>query len=157
MQGALESDDASADTPLDLVYYNAAFSNTEGLSARVTGLADAKSAFIEHGTLQVAFRKWLRGVEDESDDARRGRAYIFDGLVWTAVVIDTYLIVSGLHASLLWPDLLATGITISKHQKVCRSKVETQCYRLRQRYGIPQPHQRTHCSPRRTSSMVPTI
>ncbi|KAF2832545.1 putative histidine kinase HHK11p [Ophiobolus disseminans] len=97
--------DADTDAPLDLVYCNAAFANAIGLSARVSGQPDANNAFIEHGLPQIAFRRWLRGILDEHDFARRGSAYMFDGLIWTAVTIDTYKIVSGLHASLLWPDV----------------------------------------------------
>ena len=100
--------DIADDTPLDLIYCNVAFTNTDGLSARVTGRPDdAASAFIEYGAPQIAFRRWLRGAADERDFAQRGSAYMFDGFIWTAVTVDTYKIVSGLPASLLWPDVSA--------------------------------------------------
>jgi|TARA_R110002003_G_scaffold117_4_gene10383 hypothetical protein len=95
-----------ADAPLDLIYCNAAFNNSDGLLARVTGQNDGRGLFMEHGTAHIAFRKWLRGVDDETDFARRGNAYIFDGLIWTTTTIEAYKIVSGLHVSLLWPDVL---------------------------------------------------
>lgn len=88
---------------LDLVYCNTAFTNTPGLLAKVTGQLDAASIFAEHGQPQQAFRKWLRGVEDETDFSRRGNAYMFDGLIWTAITMGDHKVVSGLHASLLWP------------------------------------------------------
>jgi hypothetical protein len=102
VQPALASD---LDAPLDLVYCNTAFTNTAGLSAKVTGQLDSASIFAEHGQPQQAFRKWLRDVVDETDFSRRGNAYMFEGLIWTAVTIEDHKIISGLHASLLWPDV----------------------------------------------------
>ncbi|KAF2027286.1 putative histidine kinase HHK11p [Setomelanomma holmii] len=93
------------DTPLDLVYWNAAFTNSDGLRAKVTGRYAQDSVFIEHGATQKAFRKWLRGVGDGNDFARRGNAYIFDGLIWTATTAESYKILSGLHVSLFLPDV----------------------------------------------------
>ncbi|KAH7093593.1 putative histidine kinase HHK11p [Paraphoma chrysanthemicola] len=93
-----------ADAPLELFYCNAAFSNVEGLMARITGQSDGPSLFMEHGVVHMAFRKWLRGVVDPSDFSRRGNAYIFDGIIWTTTTIEDYKIVSGLLISLLWPD-----------------------------------------------------
>jgi hypothetical protein len=97
---------------LELVYYNRALANTDGLLARVTGQPDARSVFYEHDQTQHAFRTWLSGVGDEHDFARRGSAYIFDGLIWTAITVEGHKIVSGLHASLLWPE-----VSPSKHHE----------------------------------------
>lgn len=97
---------------LELIYYNKALANTDGLLARVTGQPDATSVFYEHDQSQHAFRRWLLGAGDEHDFARRGDAYIFDGLIWTAVTLEGYKIVSGLYVSLLWPE-----ITPSKHHE----------------------------------------
>jgi hypothetical protein len=102
IEPALPSD---PDAPLDVVYCNTAFTNTNGLLSKVTGQLDAASIFAEHGQPQQAFRKWLRDVVDETDVSRRGNAYMFDGLIWTAVAVEEHKIVSGLHASLLWPDV----------------------------------------------------
>ncbi|KAF1917679.1 putative histidine kinase HHK11p [Ampelomyces quisqualis] len=93
-----------AGVSLELVYYNNALANTDGLLARVTGQPDGTSVFYEHDS-QHAFRRWSLGVGDENDFARRGNAYMFDGLIWTAVVVEGHKIVSGLHASLLWPEI----------------------------------------------------
>jgi hypothetical protein len=101
-----ESREADADAPLDVVYSNAAFNNINGLLEKVTGRPDAASVFVEHEPAQQAFRRWLRGVADTSDFSRRGNAYMFDGLIWAATTVDNFKIVSGLHASLLWPDVL---------------------------------------------------
>jgi hypothetical protein len=98
--------DADTDAPLDLVYSNTAFDDADGLSAKVTGQPDTSSVFVEHELAQQAFRRWLRGVADASDFSRRGNAYMFDGLIWVATTVDKFKIVSGLHASLLWPDVL---------------------------------------------------
>ncbi|KAH5248824.1 hypothetical protein HBI70_215780 [Parastagonospora nodorum] len=98
------SQPSDADECIDLVYCNAAFTSNEGLLARVSGQLDAASIFAEHGQPQQAFRKWLRGTSDENDFCRRGNAYMFDGLIWTAITIKDHKIVSGLYASLLWPD-----------------------------------------------------
>jgi hypothetical protein len=98
--------DADADVPLELVYSNAAFTNTDGLLAKVTGQPDTASVFVEHDFTHRAFRRWLQGVADASDFSRRGNAYMFDGLIWAATTVDNFKVVSGLHASLLWPDVL---------------------------------------------------
>jgi hypothetical protein len=92
------------DAPLDLSYCNPAFTNTDGLLEKVTGQLDAASIFAEHDQPQQAFRRWLRDVVDETDFARRGNAYMFNGMIWTTVIIEDHKIVSGLYASLLWPD-----------------------------------------------------
>jgi hypothetical protein len=99
----LHSDD---DVPLDLVYGNTAFNNTNGLLERVTGQPDATSVFVEHELPQQAFRRWLRGVADVRDFARRGNAYMFEGFIWAATTTGGFKFVSGLHASLLWPNVL---------------------------------------------------
>jgi hypothetical protein len=101
VQPALPQD---VDAPLDLSYHNAAFANTNGLLEKVTGRLDAASIFAEHDQPQQAFRRWLRDVVDESDFARRGNAYMFNGLIWTTVIIEDHKLVSGLYASLLWPE-----------------------------------------------------
>jgi hypothetical protein len=102
-QPPLHSDD---DAPLDLVYGNAAFYNIHGLLERVTGQLDAASVFVEHELPPQAFRRWLRGVADARDFSRRGNAYMFDGFIWAATTAGDFKFVSGLHASLLWPDAL---------------------------------------------------
>ncbi|EAT86834.2 hypothetical protein SNOG_05770 [Parastagonospora nodorum SN15] len=86
------SQPSDADECIDLVYCNAAFTSNEGLLARVSGQLDAASIFAEHGQPQQAFRKWLRGTSDENDFCRRGNAYMFDGLIWTAITIKDHKI-----------------------------------------------------------------
>jgi hypothetical protein len=95
-----------ADAPLPVLYCNLALANAERLLARVAGQPEAASVFVEHHAPQRAFRKWLQGSAEEHDPARRGHAYMFDGLVWTAVTVGSYKIVSGLHASLMWQETL---------------------------------------------------
>jgi len=92
------------DECLDIVYCNAAFTSNKGLLAKVSGQLDEASIFAEHGQPQQAFRKWLHETLDENDFCRRGNAYMFDGLIWTAITFEGHKIVSGLYASLLWPD-----------------------------------------------------
>jgi hypothetical protein len=105
VQHTLDFDfDFDANAPLELEYSNAAFTRIDGLLARVTGKLAAGSVFVEHGGPQMAFRKWLQGAQDDLDLAQRGKSYMFDGLIWTAVTVDALKIVSGLHASLLWPN-----------------------------------------------------
>ncbi|KAH8712095.1 hypothetical protein GQ44DRAFT_689557 [Phaeosphaeriaceae sp. PMI808] len=94
----------SADTPLELVYCNSAFTDAPGLRAKVVGQSDEANVFVEYDASQVAFRKWLRGVVDEFDISRRGSAYMFDGFIWTVIRVQSCKVASGLQTSLLWPD-----------------------------------------------------
>jgi hypothetical protein len=100
--------DTDTAAPLDLLYCNAALESAGTLLARVTGQADTESVFVEHHGPQIAFRKWLRGEADEHDFSRRANCYMFDGLLWTAIIVGDKKIVSGLYASSMWPDTLPT-------------------------------------------------
>jgi hypothetical protein len=91
--------------PLDLIYCNSAFTDAEQLLAKISGQPDAVSVFVEDASA-IAYRKWLWDIEDENNFSRRGKAYMFEGLIWTAITIQGYKIVSGIPASLLWPDVL---------------------------------------------------
>jgi hypothetical protein len=96
--------DDRVDASLELVYHNTAFANANGLLDAVTGPHHTDDVFVESFTSETAFRKWLRGVVDEHDSARRRSAYAYDGYIWTATTVEAYKIVSGLHTSLLWAD-----------------------------------------------------
>jgi hypothetical protein len=96
--------DDGVDASLELVYHNAAFASANGLLDAVTGPHNADDVFVESSTPETAFRKWLRGVVDPHDSARRRNAYAYDGYIWTATTVEAYKIVSGLHTSLLWAD-----------------------------------------------------
>jgi hypothetical protein len=133
--------DFDANAPLELEYSNAAFTRIDGLLARVTGKPAAGSVFVEHGGPQMAFRKWLQGAQDDLDLAQRGKSYMFDGLIWTAVTVDALKIVSGLHASL--------------HLEICRCREDHQ-------YCPHHPYYRTslldtHRGLKRPESMVRTM
>lgn len=105
--------DSEGDPPLQLIYYNAAFSTANGLLNAVTGPHNPVNVFVESSTPKTAFRKWLRGVVDSHDSARRTSAYLFDGYIWTATTVEEYKIVSGLHTSLLWAD----GVPDKYHER----------------------------------------
>jgi PAS domain-containing protein len=100
---------ADATAPLDLLYCNAALESSGALLARVVGEEDTESIFVEHHGPQHAFRKWLRGEVEQHDVSRRTNCYMFDGLLWTAVIVGDHKIVSGLYASSMWPDTLPTA------------------------------------------------
>lgn len=92
------------DSPLELVYSNAALKNVEKLLVRVTGLQSGAGFFVESAALHGAFRNWLLDVLDECDLARRGNGYIFEGYLWTAVNVEHYKVVSGVATCMLWSD-----------------------------------------------------
>lgn len=88
--------------PLELVYANPALKSAQGLLANVTVQHKSSSLFVESGVesgaLHNAFRNWLLDVVDECDPARRGKAYLFERHLWTAVSVEHYKIVSGVPA-----------------------------------------------------------
>ncbi|KAL5118757.1 hypothetical protein ACEQ8H_003260 [Pleosporales sp. CAS-2024a] len=137
---------ARLDDPLELVYCNAAFRNIPGLLEKVTGHVDAESIFAEDGQPQQAFRNWLRRVGDEHDFARRGNAYMFDGLIWTAITHGDHRIVSGLYSSLLWPDIAPT-----KQLEAVRGQARNKP--LQRRAPVVIPDTRTH--DRKSSAPLP--
>jgi hypothetical protein len=93
------------DVPLELVYSNSALRTVEDLSTKVAGQQNPSRFFVDSVALHLAFRNWLLGVFDESDPARRGNSYLYEGYVWTAVTVQHYKVVSGLLARMMWSQV----------------------------------------------------
>lgn len=97
---------------LQLLYSNTAAENLDGLLASVSCDNDDGGLFTQHVQPRFAFRKWLRGVVDENDIARRGNSYMFSGHIWVMIPLGDHKVVSGTPTSYFWPE-----VTPSKHRE----------------------------------------
>ncbi|KAF3007645.1 Histidine kinase [Curvularia kusanoi] len=101
------------DGPIDLVYSNPALKSAGGIQVKITGQQSAGLLFVDSIASHNAFKNWLLDVVDESDMARRGTAYVFEGYLWTAVHVEHYKVVSGVLTSMLWSGTSNTNLNSS--------------------------------------------
>ncbi len=89
---------------LDVVYFNQALLAVDALLSKVSGQEDAKSVFAESSSAHLAFRAWLHGKVNSLDTSKRGKAYLYEEFLWSAVSLGEYTIVSGMPSLLFWTD-----------------------------------------------------
>ncbi|KAJ4299349.1 hypothetical protein N0V90_004594 [Kalmusia sp. IMI 367209] len=92
------------DSPLDMVYFNAALAAAPGLLAKLRGSDAVQGMFTDALQSHAALKQWLWSRADVVDLAGRGAAYLFAGHLWWATTVEHYKIVSGVLAALLPND-----------------------------------------------------